>query len=313
MARNDTQLNTRMPISLKEKIEQSAIDNSRSVNAETIFRLEKSFEASQEGYVESLKALESFFNAHTRSERKTTVAKRLNYVLNQTQETRYGYRLSTEKVAFGIGQEYAEPVDMWFLARSEPSFSQLDLLAGYFGCYAEFLKFGDSEPYRASEFHGFDSLNKAKEWLTKPYKFFNSEKPQFVHFLRHDSEVGELVVIKQYKDWRCEVFHTNVHLSGCVGEGGARSQAMFAVLCETVYKDSSRQFPSIFSYTIDSEYYSQLMSGKFQPMVILERLHQSPWWEDLWDKSQYLKQSYWQDFTGLAMRIDDWRSSHTVD
>lgn len=175
-----------------------------------------------------------------------------------------------------------------------------------------FLKFGDGEPYFASDFHDFDSLELAIAWLNKPYEFFNNEKTQYVHFLCHDSEVGELVVIKQYKDWRCEVFRTNVHLSDHVDEGGARSQAMFAVLCETVYKDRSRQFPYIFSYTINSEYYNQLMSSKFQPIAILERLHKSPWWEDLWDKSQYLKQSYWQDFTHLAMRIEHWRDSHTI-
>jgi len=43
MARNDPQMNLRVPMELKEKIEKSAFDSGRSINAEAVFRLEQSF------------------------------------------------------------------------------------------------------------------------------------------------------------------------------------------------------------------------------------------------------------------------------
>lgn len=44
MARNDPQMNLRVPVELKEKIEKAAFDNNRTITAEAISRLEQSFE-----------------------------------------------------------------------------------------------------------------------------------------------------------------------------------------------------------------------------------------------------------------------------
>lgn len=44
MARTDPQINLRVPANLKKKIELIAIENSRSINAEVVQRLEQSFE-----------------------------------------------------------------------------------------------------------------------------------------------------------------------------------------------------------------------------------------------------------------------------
>ena len=43
MARNDPQMNLRVPVELKEKIEKAAFDNGRTITAEAVFRLEESF------------------------------------------------------------------------------------------------------------------------------------------------------------------------------------------------------------------------------------------------------------------------------
>lgn len=43
MARNDPQMNLRVPMELKEKIEKAALDNGRTITAEAVYRLEKSF------------------------------------------------------------------------------------------------------------------------------------------------------------------------------------------------------------------------------------------------------------------------------
>lgn len=44
MARTDPQINLRVPADLKKKIELIAVENSRSINAEVVQRLEQSFE-----------------------------------------------------------------------------------------------------------------------------------------------------------------------------------------------------------------------------------------------------------------------------
>lgn len=44
MSRDDPQLNLRLPSELKSKLELSAKNNNRSLNAETVIRLARSFE-----------------------------------------------------------------------------------------------------------------------------------------------------------------------------------------------------------------------------------------------------------------------------
>ena len=43
MARNDPQMNLRVPVELKEKIERAAFENNRTITAEAVARLEESF------------------------------------------------------------------------------------------------------------------------------------------------------------------------------------------------------------------------------------------------------------------------------
>lgn len=45
MARSDPQFNLRVPIELKQKVEGAAKESGRSINAEAVYRLEKSFDA----------------------------------------------------------------------------------------------------------------------------------------------------------------------------------------------------------------------------------------------------------------------------
>ena len=47
MARTDPQFNVRMPADLKEKIEEAAKENGRSMNAEIVYRLHRSIEEDQ--------------------------------------------------------------------------------------------------------------------------------------------------------------------------------------------------------------------------------------------------------------------------
>lgn len=63
MARNDPQMNLRVPVELKESIEKAAFENGRTITAEAIHRLEKSFKAASEStsLTERVDALEKNF------------------------------------------------------------------------------------------------------------------------------------------------------------------------------------------------------------------------------------------------------------
>ena len=45
MARNDPQMNLRVPMELKEKIEKAALNNGRTITSEAVYRLEESFKS----------------------------------------------------------------------------------------------------------------------------------------------------------------------------------------------------------------------------------------------------------------------------
>ncbi|MFW1645321.1 Arc family DNA-binding protein [Acinetobacter sp. RIT698] len=47
MSRADPQINIRVPIELKKEIEHAAINNSRSINAEVVLRLQESFKTNK--------------------------------------------------------------------------------------------------------------------------------------------------------------------------------------------------------------------------------------------------------------------------
>ncbi len=58
MARTDPQFNVRMPADLKEKIEEAAKENGRSMNAEIVYRLQRSLDEEQEEHVEGFHTIE---------------------------------------------------------------------------------------------------------------------------------------------------------------------------------------------------------------------------------------------------------------
>jgi len=58
MARTDPQFNVRMPADLKEKIEEAAKENGRSMNAEIVYRLQQSLDDPQEEHVDGFHTID---------------------------------------------------------------------------------------------------------------------------------------------------------------------------------------------------------------------------------------------------------------
>ena len=58
MARTDPQFNVRMPADLKEKIEEAAKENGRSMNAEIVYRLQQSLDEGRAETISNIRHME---------------------------------------------------------------------------------------------------------------------------------------------------------------------------------------------------------------------------------------------------------------
>ncbi len=83
MSKN-VQFNLRIPTELKALISDASKVSGRSINAEAQYRLEKSFEGQEGSYIEAIDDLQSFFDAHLRSDRLNLLSGQLNFLLSET-------------------------------------------------------------------------------------------------------------------------------------------------------------------------------------------------------------------------------------
>ena len=92
----------RLPISLKTKIEQAAKENNRSINAETIVRLEKSFEEQAVSFGMSLddykKAAQEVFKETVLAHMKQHDDRREQNLIEMTHQQAYIIKKLTEEL-----------------------------------------------------------------------------------------------------------------------------------------------------------------------------------------------------------------------
>ena len=133
----DAQFKLRLPTTLKLKIENEAQGLKRSMNAEIVARLEKSF---------NFKKLDnnSVLNQYQLIDRKKELSNRLTKAIElfnslQVKEIKYTH------IAEQLGYETAEPVLDWIQGKHEPSFHQLREIAEYLKVNPSWLVYGDGE------------------------------------------------------------------------------------------------------------------------------------------------------------------------
>ena len=83
MGKKDIQFNLRIPEELKNKVDDAAKANQRSINAEATSRLYDSFVMNDNIQVEAAKIVEKFLRSRSPTERKKVVAERLRFVLSE--------------------------------------------------------------------------------------------------------------------------------------------------------------------------------------------------------------------------------------
>lgn len=303
MSKVDIQFNLRVPSELKERIEISAKDNNRSINAEAVSRLYNSFSESQQNLSDSIKAFEEILRKNRPSSRRKKIAFRLNECLNQINDALTSNKqLQPARIAKNLGENYAEPMENFFMGIEEPSFLQLENLAKYLNVNSDWLSFGEGEPFSVQYTRIPLPAQEGVNWLVD--KGLNSNISN-LHFLRKETKAGELMIIKQYGDWHCSTFRTPYHISEEIGATGERNLIDLFSTWELLYKQEA-QF-SIRSYLVNTEQYNSILSGQIHPLSIINKLNDRPWWEDIWDHKMHHKTNYWDGWKNLCERINNLR------
>ena len=173
-----------------------------------------------------------------RSERRAQVAQRLDNVLTQINEaTRLGWRPS--HVAQEIGAPLVEPVEDWFMGRTEPTLHDLAKVADLFGVNRRWLQHGDGQPFPVTSMRLSEDPGEAVRWLlnrqadSKAVTGPNEQSPSNKELdrlilVRSASAEGQFAIVKQLDNYRCETFITPTHISDQIGAGGeAQLMALF--------------------------------------------------------------------------------------
>lgn len=305
--KDDVQISLRIPTELKEKIESYAKSNHRSFNAEAILQLTKTISSQDLAGADILVAIEKMLFQNS-STRKEVISQRLKILLAEINDTTNApLGIKPVHIAKSIGEDYATLMEDWFLGRQEPSFSQLEKIADYFGSNPNWLLFGDGTPFLIEHSRVPESMDEGIEWfITSAHK---DRHITHVSFLREKSN-GGLMIIKRYGRWGCEVFTTPYYLHTSIGNGGFSSLASLFVLWQKFYKVYAKTSGLIVnSYLVNSTDFTNIYNGNHHPLKTLKKMSSSCWWEDIWDKK--MPNSYWEGYLELRETVFEYINSRS--
>jgi plasmid stability protein len=278
-----------IPKNVLDNLEASALRHDRSVEAEARQALA--------AWVEPI-AVEA-----EQSKRAAEVGTRLMRLLEQLNDVQTGEVLRPSEIAERLGEPRAGEVENWFLGRAEPTFEQLDALAKLFAVSPEWIKHGKRTMFPV-EYHRLpENAHEALKWLST---WEEGESVEAIHLLREASTTGSLMVVKESARRQFKTFHTGIHVSEEIGNGGESMLAHLWVTLALLYKRYTRgrhRF-MVFSYIAQPGAFQQLKSGQVNALTVLHDCTKTPWWEDAWDTQMYLKASYWKGWKELCERVN---------
>ena len=129
------------------------------------------------------------------------------------------------------------------------------------------------------------------------------DKVSEVLFIRNDSTAGEIIIVKVFDSYRCQVYQTSVHLSEVVGATGTHYRAVLTLVLEAFYRSQWKM--KVRSYLVKPAMYETLIGGEHNALRTLARYQFSTWMDDIWDRSMYVKDTikYWQGWQDLCFAI----------
>lgn len=298
----DPQYKLRLPADLKEKIEKSAQEKNRSMNADIVARLQDSFDVDIHSINNVLKAIEELVNKNIHSTRKLEVADRLNFLKNTFSQLNKD--LSSSIIALKIEEEYVEHVDLWFKAKLEPSFSQLRRVAQLFNCDTNWLFHGLGKPFAVVEDIFPTDLTEAIEWLNKSHQLYG--EPLKIFLVCQQDNASDLYIVKFYEFNRFEIFLIkNISLDYQIDGQKFKNLQDFTNCLKQISKNHELASlkKKIKSFVLKCEDFELLLSGQSHPLSVLTTY--IPWWEDIWDESFYHNNQYWNGWIEVCNKIHE--------
>lgn len=271
-------------------LETLAAKNERSLESEARYALRS--------WVESLLLMNQ-----ERSGRRAEASARLQELLLEVNRIRSGPFLRPSHIAEGIGEEYVETVEQWFTGEKESSFSQLDAIGKYLGGVGAWLRHGDGQPFPITYQRLPEDPEECVQWLRH---IDGTQKVSRVHLVRSLSKEGQLAIVKQDEEWRCQTYVTPCHVSEEVGADGERTLASLSLSLRLLYKVNSASSSAVTSYLLEVEDFMRLIQGRVHPLTVLHSANRRLWWEDLWDEDQFRRERatvYWHGWRSLCERI----------
>jgi plasmid stability protein len=275
-------------------LEAMAKRNDRSLEAEARFALRSH--------------VQPVMQAEIRNTRMAEVGIRLTSALDQLNRVRAARMRKPSHIAQAIGESGASAVEDWFIGMDEPTFVQLERVADYIGCSQAWLQHGDGQMFQVDSTRLSENPGEAVAWLLDLDRE-EHQRVRTLHLIREDDESGSLLIVKQYEDWHCTAWRTPIHVSDHIGAGGERALACLSVTLQLLYGyyTSSHLRGSglvIKSYQLSIDAAKAIRSGNAHALSALDDGVERPWWEDIWDKSQYETHTgYWSGWTKLCQRI----------
>lgn len=297
----DVQVNLRLPIPLKEKLQNIAKENSRSLNAELNERLLASLETAEDNYSTAVNTIVALADRFQTSNRVIDIKNRLQFLLDEAQKIPHAPFLTPALIASKLGYEYATETEKWFEGQLEPSFSQLKQLANFFGCNESWLQFGMDKPFLPKHYSHFRSVVDVVDFCTTPTD--GVDKVREILIIRNDSTAGEILIIKVFNSYSCQLYQTPVHLSEVNGATGTHYRAILTLALEALNRSLWKL--KIKSFLVKPPMYETLIAGEQNPLHTMARIGFSHWMDDIWDSSMYNKadNSYWQGWQKLCRTI----------
>lgn|GEM_PF-279122 len=305
MGKKDIQFNLRIPEELKNKVDEAAKANQRSINAEATSRLYDSFVMNDNIQVEAAKIVEKFLRSRSPTERKKVVAERLNFVLSELNKIHYFRDFTIAELAFEIEEDTADEAEAWFRAELEPTFGQLEKVALHTSANPNWLLFGKQTPYDIQHIRLNEYLDQDIKLLlgtNSNNQYLNNSKVKEIKFIRELSDTGQLIILKIYENYAVETFYTPYHISDVNGVGGYNSLLYLCLLIKILLRYYNDKV-NLYSHLLSEEHFKLILTGKVHPLTIAEKLHHVPWIDDLADKRPKHTLDYWDGFDTLRARI----------
>lgn len=267
---NDSQLKLRLPSELKQKMEESAKREKRSMNAEIVSRLEDSLLFDNDLSSNSKK---NILNPYLLIDRKHEISERLIKSLEWINS--YNKNLvKYSHIAENCGYEHADILLKWLKAEIEPNFKELRLIAEYLGVDQDWLVHGDNCMIPIHLYTPQKDLNFLEFFI----KDLENKEINALYFIRNSSPHDRLLILKHFTDWKIEIFTIVLNKSSLNDSKLLKSIQNYEESLNKFYQTSTYK-DELYSYLVSTDTFDQILQLHKHPLGILKTLKPHVWWE----------------------------------